>query len=632
MKNRYLAILWSALCLAAAAPAVLAQDYEPVPVTISRSQVSMNGKQYYAHIVLERQTIYGITKAYNVTEEDLYAANPMLKQEGLRSGTVIYIPLVSGQDKDKKSASAKETPVKEKSTKEKKETPVKEKKETPVKEKTTPVKETPAKEKPAPKEKTVKEKPVKEKPATRETAPKPTVNKDGYIEHTVKWFENIYDVAASYGVTAQQIMEVNGLKSSAISKRQVLLIPTGETAKRTSQATAPTVTAPVVPAEAEKPKVAEAPVVTETKSAVNTEEKVDVDEPGIMEWPAGKGSAQIALVMPFNASGRYSESNMDFYSGVLMALRDLESEGIKTTLNVFDLQAGTPSSYDLNKNDVILGPISTTDLTTILEVTRGQVPVISPLDQRAAELADSYEGFIQAPSSTASQYAELAAWAAEDRGREDKIILVTETTSSGSTAAAVGVRNALVAAGTPFESASWTAAQGRALPEALTSRLVKGGVNRIIVASEKEAFIGDIVRNLGILIGRGYQIAMYAPSRVRTFETVDGSLYHQDDLHICSPYHADYESEDVKEFVRTYRALYRIDPSQFAFQGYDLTHYFARMCAKYGNRWPRAIEREPGAGLHTDFRFVKVRNGSYRNTGIRRIRYNTDYTTSLVRK
>ena len=71
MKNRYLAILWSALCLAAAAPAVLAQDYEPVPVTISRSQVSMNGKQYYAHIVLERQTIYGITKAYNVTEESV---------------------------------------------------------------------------------------------------------------------------------------------------------------------------------------------------------------------------------------------------------------------------------------------------------------------------------------------------------------------------------------------------------------------------------------------------------------------------------------------------------------------------------------------------------------------------------
>lgn len=619
MKHRYLALCWSALCLAAAAPAVLAQDYTPVPVTISRSQISMSGRQYYVHIVLERQTIYGITKAYNVTEEDLYAANPMLKEEGLRSGTVIYIPVVSGEHKERtaavkehSSAQAKEKAAQAKEVKEKPAAKEKEK---------TAVKEKPAREKPAP----------KEKPA-KESSKKIPAPKEGYVQHTVKWFENIYDVAAAYGVTPQQIMDANGLKSSAISKRQVLLIPVGETAKSTSQATVPSVTTTLVPEEAEKVHTAvTAPSVTEEKPVVAAEEKADDDEPGIMDFPVAKGTAEIALVMPFNANGKYSESNMDFYSGVLMALRDLEKEGVKTTLNVFDLQAGTPSAYQLNRNEVILGPITTADLTKILEVTNGRVPVISPLDQRAAGLADTHEGFVQAPSSTASQYAELARWAAEDRTREDRIILVSEITSEGSTAAATGIRNALRSAGASFEEASWTVGQGRSLPGALTSRLTKGGVNRIVVASEKEAFIGDIVRNLGILINQGYKIAMYAPSRVRTFETVDGSLYHQDDLHICSPYHADYDSEEVKAFVRAYRALYRTDPSQFAFQGYDLTRYFARMCAKYGNRWFRAIDREPGSGLHTDFRFEKVRNGSYRNTGIRRIRYNTDYSTTLVR-
>ena len=516
----------------------------------------------------------------------------------------------------KEKPAAKEKTVKEKPAE--KEKTVKEK---PAKEKTE--KEKPVKEKPAAKE--VKEKPAKEKPAKQA----PVEDKEGYVKHTVKWFENIYDVAAAYGVTPQQIMEANGLKSSAISKRQVLLIPVGKAAKYTSQAVTPTVTTIMVPEEAEK--VVTAPVVTEAKPAEKTEEKVDVDEPGIMDFPVAKGSAEIALVMPFNANGKYSESNMDFYSGVLMALRDLEKEGVKTTLNVFDLQAGTPSAYELNKNEVILGPISTADLTKILEVTDGRVPVISPLDQRAASLAETHEGFVQAPSSTASQYAELARWAKDDCSRADRIILVSEITSEGSTAAASGIRNALRAAGASFEEASWTVGQGRSLPAALTSRLVKGGVNRIVVASEKEVFIGDIVRNLGILINQGYQIAMYAPSRVRTFETVDGSLYHQDDLHICSPYHADYDSEEVKAFVRAYRALYRTDPSQFAFQGYDLTRYFARMCAKYGNRWLRALDREPGSGIHTDFRFEKVRNGSYRNTGIRRIRYNTDYTTTLER-
>ena len=632
MKHRYPVLFLCVLAFAGAAPDVIAQDYTPVPVTVSRSQVSMNGKTYYAHIVLERQTIYGITKAYNVTEEDLYAANPMLAKDGLKAGTVIYVPVVSEHkaEKEKPATKEKKPEVKESKPVVVKETKPAEKKETkPVEKKET-------------------------KPVIVDTKPAPTPDADGYIEHTVKWFEDIYDVAKAYGVTAEQIMAANDMKSSRISKRQTLRIPATDQAKenlkekvaalskpaaaRPAQTTVPVETVPPVVTEPE-PVVTvlqeENPVVTATEEkpveANPAEAATDEDADGILDWLTGKGSADIALVLPFNAAGKASESNMDFYSGVLLALRDLEKEGVKTTLNVFDLQAGVPSSDDLEKNDLVLGPITTTDLTTILGVTGGRVPVVSPLDQRAGDLADSQAGFIQAPSSAASQYAELAAWSADDCDPGDKIILVTETTSSGSTAPALGVRQALSAAGTPFVELSWTQAQGRSLPASLTSALTKGGVNRIIVASEKEGFVADITRNLNILLGRGYKIAMYAPSRVRTFESVDSSLYHQDHLHICSPYFADYETSDVKAFVRAYRAIYRTEPSQFAFQGYDLAHYFAKVVAKYGNRWTRALTRVTDTGLHTDFRFEKTPAGSYRNTGIRRIVYDTDYSTSLVR-
>ena len=611
MKHRFLALCWSLVCLAGAAPAAYAQDYQPVPVTVSRSQVSLNGKLYYAHIVLERQTIYGITKAYDVTEEDLYAANPMLAEEGLKAGTVIYVPVEKG-----KPAVTKEKPVE-------KEKPV-------VVKETKPV---------VTKEKPAKEKPAKEKPAVVDTKPEPVVNQDGFIEHTVKWFEDIYDVASAYGVTAQEIMDANGLRSSRISKRQTLLIPVTEKAKESvkKRASNHTVTEPetVTPEQADVSGqvvlIEDEPAIAQPEEKAEEKAADEEAEDARLNWLTGNGTAQIALILPFNAAGKYSETNMDFYSGVLMALRDLEREGVKATLNVFDLQAGIPSSYDLGKNDVILGPITSNDLTSILGVTGGSVPVVSPLDQRAGELAETHEGFIQAPSSADSQYAELAAWVKEDCDREDRIILVTEKTSNGSSAPAVGVRNALVADGTSFEGVSWSVGEGRSLPASLTSRLTKGGVNRIVVASEKETFVSDIVRNIGILLGRGYKVVMYAPSRVRTFETIDGSMYHQDNLHICSPYFADYESDTVKSFVRTYRALYRTEPSQFAFQGYDLTRYFASLCAKYGTRWTRVLDQVTGSGVHTDFRFVKVRNGSYRNTGIRRIVYNTDYSTELVR-
>ena len=610
MKHRFLALLL--LLLAGTAQDLFAQDYPPVPVTVSRSQVNMNGKTYYAHIVLERQTIYGITKAYGVTEEDLYAANPLLKQEGLKAGTVLYVPTVSEQ----KAAPATQATVKEKPV-EKEKPAVKEEKPVVVK------------EQPAPKE---------SKPVVIDTKPAPTPNADGFIEHTVKWFEDLYGVAKTYGVTPEEIMAANGLKSSRISKRQKLLIPFTDKAKESIKNKLPSVKAPVeekpavtVPAQGE-PVQAETPVVEQPVPETKPEDTEPSE--GILDWLSGvtgKGSADLALILPFNAAGKTSETNMDFYSGVLMALRDLEKQGVKTTLNVFDLQAGIPSSFDLGKNDFILGPITTSDLTTILGVTGGRVPIVSPLDQRAADLADTHEGFIQAPSSANSQYTELAAWAAEECVRGDQIILVTEKTSNGSTAVAVGVREALLDAGTAFEGVSWTQGEGRSLPASLTARLTKNGVNRIIVASEKEAFVSDLVRNLGILLGRGYKIVLYAPSRVRTFESIDSSNYHQCFLHICSPYFADYDAENVKAFVRSYRALYRTEPSQFAFQGYDLTRYFASLVAKYGNRWTRALRQVDGSGIHTDFHFEPARTGSYRNTAVRRIVYNTDYTTELVR-
>ena len=608
MKTIRQFVLCLALFLAAGAPAALSQEYTPVPVTISRSTVTMNGRSYYAHIVLERQTLYGITKAYEVTEEDLYEANPRLKEEGLRSGTVLYIP-VPGQKKAAPAKAKEPAPAKTKET-------------------------APAK--------------------TKEVVP----DKEGYIKHTVKWFEDIYDIANAYGVTPQEIMDANGMKSSRISTRQVLLIPEKDknavaAAPKTEEKTEeekplpppeiPTISEPVVAepelavVEEEKPvQVDEVtvekvnPLTDATEVAEPAKETADEDDFDPVGWIQNRNAVEMALLLPFNASGKTSETNMDFYAGVLMALHDLEAKGVKATLNVYDLQAGIPSASELDRNDFILGPVSSADLTQVLDKMDGKVPVISPLDQRAASLADNYKGFIQAPPASASQYADLASWAAAEAAKGDKIILVTEKVSN-STAPAVGVRDALVAAGVKYEGVSWTLAEGRSLPSALTSRLVKGGVNHIIVASEREAFVGDMVRNLGILLDRGYSIVMYAPSRVRTFETVDGSAYHKSQLHISSPYYVDYDSDQVKSFIRAYRALYRTEPTQFAFQGYDLTRYFATLCAKYGHRWTRAMKRVDDSGLHTDFHFEEAHDGSFRNTAIRRIVYDTDYSTELVR-
>ena len=84
--KRHIALLASLFLLCGTA--ALAQEYVPTPVTVSTEKVKLNGKVYLAHLVLERQTLFSIAKAYNVTEEDLYEANPNLRETGLQKNSV----------------------------------------------------------------------------------------------------------------------------------------------------------------------------------------------------------------------------------------------------------------------------------------------------------------------------------------------------------------------------------------------------------------------------------------------------------------------------------------------------------------------------------------------------------------
>ena len=62
-----------------------AQEYDNTPVSISKEKVKVSGKVCYSHVVLEKQTLYSISKAYNVSIEDIYKLNPTLQEQGLKS-------------------------------------------------------------------------------------------------------------------------------------------------------------------------------------------------------------------------------------------------------------------------------------------------------------------------------------------------------------------------------------------------------------------------------------------------------------------------------------------------------------------------------------------------------------------
>ena len=64
---------------------------EPVEVTRSKNKVLLNGKQYYLHVVKKGQTLFSISQAYNVSQKEVAEENPGVMM-GLKEGETLKIP------------------------------------------------------------------------------------------------------------------------------------------------------------------------------------------------------------------------------------------------------------------------------------------------------------------------------------------------------------------------------------------------------------------------------------------------------------------------------------------------------------------------------------------------------------
>ena len=529
------------------AAAAGAQEYVAPPVEVSDQKVKKDGKVFYSHVVQERQTLYSISKAYNVTQEEILDANQGLRESGLKKNSIIMIPVQS------------EAPIEI---------------------------ETPQ----LPQEEEV----VQESAAA-------TVQKI----HVVRWYETLKDIAEKYNVSESAIIAANNLKDGKIKNRQKLIIPTDEYVQGMT---------PEQPEEEED---------MDLETAFDDEEQSEEDAAqGIIS----KKDIQATVLLPLKATGSTSsKSNMDFYSGVLIAAREIGESGIDVKMSVYDIANGTygATKNELESSDIVIGPVSADDITRIYSVAPGIKALISPLDPKAEQLCGTYGTMVHAPAPRMAQYEDLAQWVKEDLKPGDKVIVISEKEARKGDEGKI-LRAAIDSAYIEYIPFSYSILEGRKIQEPLEAKMTAEGTNRVIIASESEAFVNDVVRNLNLTIHNKFNVVLYAPAKIRTFETIEIENFHNTNLHASLTYYIDYDNPDVKLFIKKYRALFNTEPTQFAFQGYDVAKYFLGLCAKYGDTWMEHIEDT--AMLQSTFDLQPTENGGYINGGIRRIIYGPEYS------
>lgn len=520
------------------------QGYPPVPVTISSEKVKVNGNLYYSHIVQERQTLYSISKAYNVTIDQIYEANPSVKTEGLKKNAILLIPCT-----EQKRAVIRES-----------------------------------------------------QPARKADR---KAESQEYIIHTAKWYEDLDTIAEKYGVTVESIQQANGLTGRKLTRRQKLKIPVGVTVKAADTA----------------------------ETAEETTAKADTVI-AVPEMSAGPEKIRAVLMMPFASQSETPKTgSIDFYCGALMAARQAGENGTDIDISVYDTDGGVlPITREkLYESDIVIGPVSPAELTGVLEKCPEKTKIISPLDHKAEYLASSHMNFIQAPTSNLILYEDLAKWIKEEtKDTAERVIVIYEKGSRDIQELSV-MNTILQKDGIRFSSFSYSILEGRDIQEPLMSMMNIEAANRVLVMSESEAFVNDVVRNLNLLIHSEYEVILYGPSKIRSFDTIEVDNLHNTRLHTSLAYYVDYENEEVKDFIRKYRALYNTEPTPYAFQGYDIAAYFIKLYSEHGASWEKYLESENCKMLQADFDFMKAReNGGFVNSGVRRIVYGPDYSISLV--
>ena len=550
-------------------------------VAVSTEKVKIEGKVYYLHNIKKGETLYSLGKAYNVTVDEIIKNNRNA-EGGLKAGETLYIPAAGKSAPSENLQKSRQA-----------------------------------------------EQPRQEKAAS---APQKKMRPK---RHSVKWYEELKDIAEKYNVSQEAIMEYNNLASPRLTKRQVLLIPTWLSGKQSAPGNEnlpadekntgllfPTDTADSAPGE------------VPYREAAN-DEVMQPDRRG-PERLFGRRDVEIALILPLTSASRtgYNSQYMDFYTGALLAASDFKESGVTVTLNVYDQGRYNTleeifNSEGFGRNQLVIGPVMAEEMKEALPLAESLgIPIVSPMDQTAEKYIAGNICFIQAPAGGERQTENSVALLEKYCGDPRNHLMLIYQKGYEASNAVTEAKRFLEAENAEYSTLSYNILEGRTINTKMMQMMDTVRRHVVFVASNSEAFVNDVVRNLHLCRNMERDITLIGLSKWKSFETIDVEDFHEMNLNLSLPFHVDYSSGQVKDFLFRYRALFRVEPTPYSFQGYDLTAYFAEELARYGRHFIDRDSFPKKSLMQTALEFHRIPGGGFENRATKEIVYKKDYTVS----
>lgn len=574
------------------------------------------GSDTKLHTIVAKETLYGLSKLYNVSVEDIEKANPDLKKEGLKIGSTINIPSKTVAVKSEVKSGKKEG-----------------------------------------------KKEDKKKDTERE------------VFHQVEAKETKYSIAKQYGISVEDLEESNPGIKDGLQIGFRLKIPASNSKPAVKQEEK--IVEVVKKAEEENIKTDKVGYTVQPKETLfglsrklgisqenliklNPELKEGVKEGMVLNLPENarviqkdeSGYAdltktinaekrkQLTLLLPFNISKIQSDTvnstssrlkkdkflnmTLDFYSGALMAIDSAKTLNLNVDVKIFDSQETKNSSSvatliqqnNLQQTDLVIGPFYQINVEKTAGIlSKNNVLVMSPLSKETGVL---YDNLIQ--SMPSAEYMRDAMFEYMNSKSANIIGIIDPKKVSTKKYILENHKNVRFVS---FDE------KGNVSLESLKSSLTKGQKNYVVLETANTYMIKIIMNTLvASLADYQIQLVILEPNeKLDSDEIVTANLAK---LNLLYPSLArENDSPEAQIFERKYKEMNKVFPNQYATRGFDIT-FDALLRLSQEKTFAETLETNITQQVENKFDYGKKNGKAYINNGFYILYFDTDLSVKVA--
>jgi len=441
------------------------------------------------------------------------------------------------------------------------------------------------------------------------------ITDDAFQFYEVQPQETMYGLTRRFQVEADSLIALNPALKDGLKWGMILKVPTKDAYGKTLEEGA------VIPAEALASDVKQLDLENNLKN-FDTKNLVLM-----LPYNLGKiKNDSISNSKEVLQNDRVMRISLDFYNGVIMAIERAKELGISTNLRVYDTQqqvskvASIIQSNNFRDVDVVIGPLlQATSEEAASRLSNLNVPVISPISNR--ELRAIPNLYQARPSDDMLREAMIQYLQQNSQGKN---VLIVADGASGA------IKNKLMNA---LPSARTVNPDGNSISETtLSASLVKGRENWVILESESVALLSSATSALNRL-ARDNNIVLFTTNKNSSYESSVLSNNHLGRLkfHFPSEY-KEFDEMVSDSFIDSYKTKYGYVPNKYTVRGYDLTLDVLLRLAAMGS-----LEKAVEANIFTEyvenkFFYKHKANGGYYNDAVYIMQLNEDLSLSVAKQ